>query len=57
MKFLTQVIADNPYAGKKLLGDLDGSYSFRLTYKDRIVYSLDETKKLSTSNGQELATE
>lgn len=45
-EILTQVIADNPYAGKKLLGDLAGSYSFRLTYKDRIVYSLDEAKKI-----------
>lgn len=42
---LTEVIATNPYEGKKLLGDLAGSYSLRLTYKDRIVYSIDETTK------------
>ena len=39
---LVRVIAENPYEGKKLLGDLAGSYSYRLTYKDRIVYSVDE---------------
>lgn len=39
---LIHVIAQDPYEGKKLLGDLAGSYSYRLTYKDRIVYSVDE---------------
>ena len=38
---LVEVLAPNPYEGKKLLGDLAGSYSYRLTYRDRIVYSLD----------------
>ena len=42
---LVQVIAENPYEGKKLLGDLAGSYSYRLTFKDRIVYSVDEAAK------------
>ena len=42
---LVQVIAENPYEGKKLLGDLAGSFSYRLTYKDRIVYSVDEGAK------------
>ena len=42
---LVRVIAQNPYEGKKLLGDLAGSYSYRLTYKDRIVYSVDERTK------------
>jgi len=37
---LLEVLAHNPYEGKKLLGDLSGSYSYRLTYKDRVVYSL-----------------
>ena len=32
---LVHVIAQNPHEGKKLLGDLVGSYSYRLTYKDR----------------------
>lgn len=43
---LVDVIAENPYDGKKLLGDLAGNYSYRLTYKDRIVYSVDEEAKI-----------
>ncbi len=43
---LTQVIAKNPFEGKRLLGNLAGSYSYRLTYKDRIVYSIDSKKKI-----------
>jgi Txe/YoeB family toxin of Txe-Axe toxin-antitoxin module len=42
---LTEVIATHPYEGKKLLGDLAGSYSYRLTYQDRVVYSIDESTK------------
>ncbi len=38
---LTEVIAQDPLQGKKLVGDLAGSYSCRLTYHDRIVYSVD----------------
>ncbi len=45
-EILLEVIAANPYEGKRLLGDLAGSYSYRLTYKDRIVYSLDETRRI-----------
>ena len=40
-EILTEVIARDPFQGKKLVGDLAGSYSYRLTYKDRIVYSID----------------
>ena len=43
---LTEVIAVNPFVGKKLIGDLAGSYSYRLTYQDRIVYSIDQQKKI-----------
>ena len=43
---LTEVTAKNPFQGKKLLGDLAGSYSYRLSYKDRIVYSLDPKGKI-----------
>ena len=43
---LTEVIAKNPFLGKKLLGDLAGSYSYRLSYKDRIVYSIDTKAKV-----------
>ena len=40
-EILTAVIAQDPFQGKKLIGDLSGSYSYRLTYQDRIVYSID----------------
>ena len=43
---LLEVLSRNPYEGKKLLGDLAGSYSYRLTYKDRIVHSLDEERRV-----------
>jgi len=43
---LTEVIAKDPFQGKKLLGDLTGSYSYRLTYQDRIVYSINQSKKI-----------
>ena len=43
---LLEVLSRNRYEGKKLLGDLAGSYSYRLTYKDRIVYSLDEKRRI-----------
>ena len=43
---LTEVIAQEPFRGKKLVGDLAGSYSHRLTYKDRIVYSIDTKRKV-----------
>ncbi|HLD50664.1 MAG TPA: type II toxin-antitoxin system YoeB family toxin [bacterium] len=43
---LTEVIARDPFQGKKLQGDLAGSYSYRLNYQDRIVYSMDVHKKI-----------
>lgn len=43
---LLEVIARDPYEGKKLLGDLAGSYSYRLSLKDRIVYSIDEVERV-----------
>ena len=43
---LTEVIAQDPYQGKKLFGDLAGSSSYRLTYKDRIVYSIDAKNRV-----------
>jgi len=42
---LVEVIARDPYQGKKLIGDLEGSYSYRLSYSDRIVYSIDPAKR------------
>ncbi len=35
-------IAEEPQSGKKLIGDLTGFFSTRLSYKDRIVYSINE---------------
>ncbi|MBI1871769.1 MAG: type II toxin-antitoxin system RelE/ParE family toxin [Chlamydiae bacterium] len=45
-EILTGVICKNPYEGKKLLGDLRGSYSYRLSFQDRIVYSIDDSKRI-----------
>jgi len=42
---LTELIGQNPYVGKKLVGELAGNFSYRLNFKDRIVYSIDEKKK------------
>ena len=43
---LRNVVASDPYGGKKLVGDLTGFYSLRLSYQDRIVYSVDKKKKI-----------
>jgi mRNA interferase RelE/StbE len=45
-EILTEVLAKNPFEGKRLIGDLEGSYSYRLTFKDRIVYSINEKGKI-----------
>lgn len=42
---LIHVLAQDPYQGKKLVGDLAGSWSSRLSLKDRIVYSIDGARK------------
>lgn len=39
-------ISIEPFSGKKLIGDLKGLYSVRLSYRDRIVYSVDESHKI-----------
>ncbi len=44
---LSEVISQEPFQGKKLIGDLAGSYSYRLTYKDRIVYSIDTKNRIT----------
>jgi Txe/YoeB family toxin of toxin-antitoxin system len=41
-EILVNRIAVNPFDGKKLVGDLKGCWSVRLTLKDRVVYSVDE---------------
>ena len=37
-------LAVNPFGPKVLIGDLEGYYSVRLSYKDRIVYSIHEAE-------------
>jgi len=39
---LLSTVSIEPKSGKRLVGDLKGFYSIRLSYKDRIVYSIDE---------------
>ena len=47
LKTLIQnTISINPCAGKKLVGDLTGFYSIRLSYQDRIVYTIDDRQNL-----------
>ena len=43
---LLESISKAPYIGKRLVGDLQGFYAVRLTFKDRIVYSIDETENI-----------
>ena len=45
-KVIQDKIAIEPYAGKKLVGDLAGFFSMRLSYKDRIIYTIDNEQKL-----------
>jgi addiction module RelE/StbE family toxin len=42
---LRNILAQNPYEGKALKGDLDGLRSFRLNRKDRILYEIYEAQK------------
>jgi mRNA interferase RelE/StbE len=42
---LSESISSDPHCGKRLVGELTGYWSFRLTYSDRIVYSIDESTK------------
>jgi mRNA interferase RelE/StbE len=47
LKTLIQdTISINPYAGKRLVGDLAGFYSVRLSHQDRIVYTIDNEQNL-----------
>ena len=45
-EILINRIAVNPFDGKKLVGDLRGCWSVRLTLKDRVVYSIDEEQHI-----------
>ncbi len=42
---INQILPD-PQCGKKLIGDLTGFYSVRLTFQDRIIYHIDEENKV-----------
>lgn len=42
---LTTVLALDPQRGKRLVGDLKGYWSYRLTYKDRILYRIFENQQ------------
>ena len=45
-EILVNAIAPDPQCGKRLVGDLAGFFSVRLSFKDRIVYTLDEKKRI-----------
>lgn len=40
-QILMHRIAVEPHAGKRLVGDLTGFYSWRLSFHDRIVYTIE----------------
>ena len=44
-EILAADLATDPFSGKKLVGDLTGFYSSRLSRKDRIVFSIDEAAR------------
>ncbi len=44
-EILSETISKDPRCGKRLVGDLEGFFSYRLTYKDRVVYSVDDSSK------------
>lgn len=39
-------LAIDPYSGKPLMGELKGFYSMRLSYKDRILYTVRDDELL-----------
>lgn len=45
-RVIEERISIDPYAGKKLVGDLAGFFSIRLTYQDRLVYSIDDDQNI-----------
>ena len=45
-KELCRLLSVNPFVGKPLMADLKGFYSVHLTYKDRIVYSINKDEVL-----------
>ena len=45
-EILQNRVAIDPYSGKKLVGDLSDFYSVRLSYQDRILYSIDDAEAI-----------
>lgn len=45
-EILERQVCEDPHSGKKLIGQLQGFYSLRLSFQDRIVYSIDEEKQI-----------
>ncbi len=43
---LVNRLAVDPHGGKKLMGELKGYFSVRLSLHDRIVYRIDEAERL-----------
>ncbi len=43
---LLKRVAQNPKSGKRLVGELKGFFSIRLSYRDRIVYSIDDEENI-----------
>ena len=41
-----EVLEKEPHSGKRLVGELKGSFSLRISYQDRLVYSIDRKKKI-----------
>ncbi|MCA6501398.1 MAG: type II toxin-antitoxin system RelE family toxin [Pseudanabaena sp.] len=39
---IQDTISISPYDGKRLIGDLTGFYSIRLSYQDRVIYTIDD---------------
>ena len=39
------VLETSPFDGKRLVGELKGSFSLRISYQDRLVYRVDEKNK------------
>ncbi|MEI6149672.1 MAG: type II toxin-antitoxin system RelE/ParE family toxin [bacterium] len=42
---LREQVAPTPRCGKRLVGDLAGFFSLRLSYKHRLVYSVDDASR------------
>jgi len=45
-EILVNRVAVDPHSGKKLVGELEGYWSIRLTYRDRVLYRIDEDERV-----------